>query len=230
VTETSELLTPDYQRAAFRAGRFLRVVNWHNTPASRESELRAELQAYRREYVPVRPDHLDRFYDTGEWSLPRPGFVAAFYDGYANHATVAARVCDELGIPAWFFPLTGFVDVPAADQHAYATAHHIDLTGEAPEPPWAMTWDQLEALSARHVVAAHTASHAAAADLTTAEDVRREITEPIARLTEVTGRLPASFAFLWGTPPVAGTPAGDAVLASGIRYATTNTAYLRIAD
>lgn len=229
--DPTETLSLRHQREAFASGQFLRIVNWHNTPEARRHTLRSELAWYLERYHPIGPDDLDRFFDTGAWHLDRPAFLPAFYDGYRNNATVAAPVCDELGIAAWFFPPTGFLDAPPEDQLAYATAHDITLLrDEEPETPWAMTWDDLAAISRRHVVAAHTAHHAAARQIITAADVEREITTPIRQITQLTGRTPPAFAFLFGTPPVPGTPAGDAVLASGVRYATTNTSFIRIAD
>ena len=207
------ILTKDYQRQAFADGKLLRIVNWHNTPESQRGVLKAELSWYLDHYVPLLPEDLDRFTDTGEWHLPKPGFIPVFYDSYLNNATVAAPVCDELGLTAWFFPTTAILDVPPEEQSAYA-----------------MTWDDLAVIAKRHVIAAHTANHAAAKDIVTPDDVEREITAPIRALTELTGVAPAAFAFLYGTPPDPATPAGRAVLDSGIRYATTNTAYLRIKD
>lgn len=224
------MLAAQHHREAFAAGRFLRLVNWHATPASSRDLLKAELTWYLKRYVPLLPEDLDRFFDTGEWTLDRPGFIPAFYDSFLDQATVVGPVCEELGLTAWFFPVTGVLDVPPDQQRAWAEAHHIDLVAGEPDDPWAMTWDDLAVLSRRHVVAAHTASHASAVSITTAADVQREIAEPMERLRELTGRMPPSFAFLYGTPPVVGTVAGDAVIASGVRYASTNTSYLRLND
>lgn len=226
-----ETRTIDYQHEAFAAGRFLRVVNWHNTPEAQRGHLRATLSWYLDRFVPVLPEDLDRFVETGAWHLPKPGFVPVFYDSFLNNATVAAPVCDELGIRAWFFTPTTFLSIPPAEQRDYADAHDIDLVEEErDQPTLAMTWDHLEQVSRRHVVAAHTANHTAQPDIVTAEDIEREITEPIRQITEVTGSVPPAFAFLYGTPPDPETPAGAAVIASGVRYATTNTSYLRIHD
>lgn len=226
----SGILDAAYQRHAFAAGRFVRVVNWHNTPESRRDVVRRELAWYAERYDPVRPEHLDAWFDTGRWPLARPGLIACFYDGYRNHVTVAVPLLDELGLTGWFFPPTALLDVPPDEQRAWAAAHDIGVVEEEPEPPWAMTWDELAVIARRHVVAAHTASHAPARDVRNVEDAEREILEPVRRLADLTGRTPPAFAFLHGTVPVPGTVAGDAVLASGVRYATTNTAYVRISD
>ncbi len=225
------ILTPGHQQSAFAAGAFLRVVNWHNTPESERATLRAELSWYCRRYQPVGPADLDRLFDTGRWEGSKPGFIPVFYDGYLNNATVAAPVCDELGITAWFFPPTGFLSVPPEDQRTYADAHDIDLVAEErDQPALAMSWEQLEVISRRHVVAAHTANHEQARNIRTAADVEREIKEPVRQIEAATGTRPAAFAWLYGTPFDPASMAGQAVLDAGIRYAVSNTAYERIAD
>jgi hypothetical protein len=79
-----------------------------------------------------------------------------------------------------------------------------------------MTWDELAGLPERHVVGAHTAGHVPAAAVRTAADVEREVLAPIRRLTEVTGRVPAAFAWLGGTPFEPDTPAGRALRDAGV--------------
>ena len=225
------LLTPGYQRDTFASGAFLRVVNWHNTPESERSTLRAELSWYLDHWDPVLPEDLDKLFETGQWDRSRPGFIPVFYDGYLNNATVAAPVCDELGITAWFFPPTAFLSVAPEEQQAYADAHDITLVPEErDQPTLAMTWDHLEAISRRHVVAAHTANHTQARHIVTAEDVEREVLEPVRLITQVTGKRPPAFAWLYGTAFDPDSLAGRAVLDAGVRYAVSNTAYQRIAD
>ena len=225
------ILTMHRQRAAFASGAFLRVVNWHNTPQSERSTLRAELAWYAERHDPVLPQDLDRLFETGHWGRAKPGFIPVFYDGYLNHATVAAPVCDELGITAWFFPPTGFLSVEPARQREYANSHDIDLVAEErDQPALAMTWDDLAVIPRRHVVCAHTANHVQAKAIVSAEDVEREVLEPVRQITALTGTRPPAFAWFFGSPFDPSSVAGDAVLAAGIRYAVSNTAYQRIGD
>lgn len=225
------VMTTDFQRDAFGAGQFLRVVNWHNTPESARTTLRRELAWYLDRFDPVLPADLDRYFDTGTWSLARPGFIPVFYDSYLNHATVAAPVCDELGLTAWFFPPTTFLSVPPDEQEAYADAHNIDLVAEERgQPSLAMSWDDLERISRRHVIAGHTANHEQVVTIRTPADVEREIMEPLRRIEAVTGQAPTAFAWLYGRSFDADTLAGQALLEAGVRYAVSNTAYQRIAD
>lgn len=217
-------------RAALQGGAFLRVVNWHNTPERGRARLRAELVAYLRDHRPVVPDDLDRLFETGRWGHDRPGLLVAFYDGYRNGATVAGPVCDELGITAWFLPPTAFLDAPVEEQHAFADAHDITLVPEEREQARvAMTWEELEVLGRRHVVAAHTATHATLDEVLTADDVEREVLAPVRRIAEVTGRTPPATVFRYGRPHDAGSPAWQAAAAAGVRYALSNTAVERMA-
>lgn len=226
----SAVTDPRRHREAFAAGAHLRVVNWHNTPEAGRSRLRAELVAYLREYRPVLPEDLDRFFDTGRWDHDRPGVLIAFYDGYRNNVTVAAPVCEELGLTAWFFPPTGFLDTAPEDQHGYADAHTITLVDEERgQQRVAMTWDELEVISRSHVVAAHTAHHERLDAIVTDADVEREVMEPVRRLAELTGRVPPAMAFMYGRPYDDASPGWRAAVRAGVRYAVSNTAVERIA-
>jgi peptidoglycan/xylan/chitin deacetylase (PgdA/CDA1 family) len=216
--------------AALAAGRFVRVVNYHNTPASLEAELEADLRGYLGAYDPVTPGDLDAFLDTGRWPTARPGFVAAFYDGYRNHATVAAPVCDRLGVTAWFLPPTGFLATPAAQQQAFADAHDMwVLEEELAQDRLAMTFDELAAIAERHVVIAHTATHAAAETTVAAADLDREVAGPRKDLERVTGQAPPGLVWRLGGPYDPEHPSGKAAREAGYRFVLSNTAIQRIA-
>lgn len=103
-------LTYSAHRAAIAAGRYVRVVNYHNTVASGRTALTTALAAYARAYVPLTLSDLDAFFAEGSWPDSRPGFIPVFYEGFRNGYEVAAPVCEELGISGWFAICTGFVD------------------------------------------------------------------------------------------------------------------------
>ncbi|MYT69181.1 MULTISPECIES: polysaccharide deacetylase family protein [unclassified Streptomyces] len=214
----------DAQEQALRSGQYLRVVNYHNTPHADTDKIRGELSELAEHFSAVTLDDLDLFRSTGRWHKNRPGVIPVFYEGYRNNAEVAAPLAEEAGLTAWFFICTAFLDVPVADQYDYANAHDIDLVQENEKGErLAMTWDDVAALSRRHVVTPHTANHAEAASLHTDLDLQREIFEPKRRMDAVTGQDAASTAFLWGTPYGA-NPAVDAALReAGYRYQFGNT-------
>lgn len=225
------VLTSEFQGQAFAHGSFLRVVNWHNTPQAARHTLRAELSWYAGRYQPVLADDLDRLFDTGVWAGSKPGFIPVFYDSYRNNATVAAPVCDELGLTAWFFVPTAILSVPPEEQQEYARAHDMtQVEEERSQQQVAMTWDDVARISERHVVAAHTANHTAAVDVVSEADIEREVLGPIRMIEQVTGRRPPAFAWLYGTAFDPQSVACRAVRDAGVRYHVSNTVYQRIGD
>ncbi|MEZ0166105.1 polysaccharide deacetylase family protein [Kineococcus sp. LSe6-4] len=213
---------------AFVAGRLLRVVNHHDTPASRGEEFRRDLLRYAERFAPVTAQDVHAFCTTGRWpDASRPGIVPAFYDGFASAVQVAVPALEEAGLVGWFYPPTDFLDVPADRQREFARAHEYGVL-EHPPGRLAMTWEELTELSARHEVCAHTATHAASADVTTPEQVVAEVLEPVRRLTAATGRPPASWAWLGGTDPDPTRPGDVALTGTGVRLWTSGTALRRL--
>jgi hypothetical protein len=216
-------------RDAIAAGRFIRVVNYHNTPHGTTDSLRAELSAFKERYAGVSRAELDGFYETGRWASDRPGFIPVFYEGYRNNVEVAGPVCDELGLSAWFFICTGFVSCPVSEQEGFARSHQIDLVAaEHGRDRVAMTWDEIGELSRRHTVTPHTSSHDGIADVVTDEDLEREIVAPKRLMDGYTGQDSPAMAWLWGTP-FGGSPRHDqAIAAAGYRYVFSNTMIQRL--
>lgn len=226
-------LTLAAHRAALRDGRHLRLMNYHNTPPSRRSALRDELGALMDHRTPWTLEDLDHAFATGQGPDgargEKPGFLAVFYEGYAASASVAAQVCDELGITAWFALCTGWIDCPPGQQELFARAHDIallpeDLDGER----LAMTWDEVADVSRRHVVFPHTASHHGVNEPATPRDLAREVLEPKRRLDAVTGQDSPAFAWLHGSPTGVSAVHDAAVRAAGYRYLFSNTAIHRL--
>ncbi len=212
-----------------RAGRYLRVLNYHNTPASAAAALRRELTGYAKAFRCVTVDDLDEWYETGRWPDDRPGFVPVFYEGYRNGLDVAAPVLEELGLVGWFPICTGFLDCPPEEQEVFARSHWLGIVPEELNSDrLAMTWSELGELAGRHVVVAHTASHAGIADVVTDADLEREVVAPRRRIEEATGRAPDVFAWLWGTRWGAAPRHDAALLDAGYRYLVSNTMLHRI--
>ena len=218
--------------AAFVAGRLLRVVNHHSTPERLADRVAAELADYAARYTPLSAAGLaDAF--AGRWPASvaeRPAVVLAFFDGFANNARVAAPVLDRLGAPGWFHLVTGFLDAPTDQQPDLARRYRIRVAPEEVErgERLAMTWDEVAALAARHEVGAHTATHAAAASVTTAADLEREVTTPLRRVAEVTGRPAAAVAWYGGTPYDPGHPGDRAARDAGVPFLVSGLGYQRL--
>lgn len=128
--------------AAFAAGRYVRALNLHATPASGAAALGARLAALAAHFAPVGEDELLGAFAAGSWPGPRPGLVVALYNGHRSNAEVAAPLLEAAGLTGWFFLPTGYLDAPAERD--------------------TMTWEQARGLADRgHVIASHTRSHGA---------------------------------------------------------------------
>ena len=218
-------------RDLFAGGRYLRVVNYHNTPASGRLALRRELVGFAASFRSIDLAELDHFYATGSWNSDEPGFLPVFYEGYRNNVEVAAPVCEELGITGWFAICTGFVECPVAEQELFARSHWIELADEEKNGNrLAMSWEEVATLSARHVVFPHTASHDGIADVVTEEDLHREVVEPKRRMDAVTGQSAAAFSWLFGSPWGCSPRHDQALRDAGYRYLFSNTMIARIGD
>jgi peptidoglycan/xylan/chitin deacetylase (PgdA/CDA1 family) len=215
--------------AALRFGRFLRVVNFHNTPRSSAARIERQLAPYARAFAPVTIAAVDALFETGRWPHDRPGVLIALYEGYRSNIETALPVIERLGLVAWLFLPTAWLTVPVAEQAAFADAHEIGLVpGEPREERLAATWDEIRAASGRHVIAAHTGTHAAQAAIVGDEDVEREIRGPRRAIEQATGRVPLAFAWLYGRPSGERPAIDDALRASGYRYVVSNTRLQRI--
>jgi peptidoglycan/xylan/chitin deacetylase (PgdA/CDA1 family) len=215
---------------AFVGGRLLRVVNFHSTPARLAGRVEAELADCAARYTPLGAADLGAAFE-GRWPASvaeRPAVVLAFFDGFANNARVAAPALDRLGVPGWFHLVTGFLDAPVGEQADFAREHVIRVAPEEIGGRLAMTWDEVAALAPRHEVAAHTATHATAASVVGADDLEREVTVPLRRITEVTGRPPSALSWYGGTPYEATHPGDRAAREAGVPFLVSGLAYERL--
>ncbi|MFF7331865.1 polysaccharide deacetylase family protein [Streptomyces sp. NPDC008150] len=217
--------------ADLRAGNFLRLMNYHNTPASWQDELVDELRSCAQRFGRVDAEALEHFALTGTWRDGRAGLLPVFYEGYRDNYDIAAAACEEAGVTGWFFVCTQFVDTPADQQHAYASSHRIKLVeGNVRGERIAMSWEEIADLRRRgHVVTPHTASHAPARDVRTPADVEREVTGPKRLMDRAAGGSAPATAWLEGTSWTGASPADEAVRDAGYRFLFGNTMvqYLR---
>ena len=101
--------------------------------------------------------------------------AVAFYDGDADTGRFADRLCQDLGVRAWFFP--------------------VDLTALEHGPR--LTDDDLAAIARHHELGFHTSTHRSAAEITP-ENQEAEVLGPVARLIRASGRAPRLAAWRGG--------------------------------
>lgn len=178
-------------------GSYLRVVNFHNTPASRAEEYAEQLAGYARSHRSMSLGDLDRLATTGRWEHDRPGLLAVFFEGYRNNFEVALPILEDLSLTGWFYIPSAFHSVAVEEQAAFADAHHVGLAAEEAGGRAFMTADEIRRVGERHVIAAHTATHEHMGSIVTDDDVEREIVAPKRVLEEICGRPVDVFAWLF---------------------------------
>ncbi|RKT36056.1 polysaccharide deacetylase [Microbacterium sp. AG1240] len=145
------------------------ALNFHEVPREWRSTARQRIS----EVAAMGPAvDLDRYDEPVEG----PSVVIGWYDGWRDTALFGADVCAELGVRAFFFPITrpqrsGRGTVTAADLADIATAHEVGF---------------------------HTATHRSAPTITRT-NLRAEVDRPMAEIEEATGRRPRVAAWLLGS-------------------------------
>ena len=138
----------------------IRTVNFHNTSRAQVDTYERQLARYSQVFSSVNEDELDNYLTTGEWHKTKPGLIVAVYEGYRNGFDVFAPLLERYGFVGWFFIITGFLNSPIKDQATFAGAHRIHMqTREYPDGRYALTWDEVRKLDAKHVIASHARSH-----------------------------------------------------------------------
>ncbi len=155
-----------------RRNPLIRVVNYHNTPRSAAAKLEAELAQYSKDFSSVNEAELRDYVRTGRWNKKKPGMLPVLYEGYRDGYDVMAPLLEKYNFVGWYFIITEFIKAGIADQLTYARGHRIGMqTREYPDGRYALSWDEIKQLSAKHVIASHARNHTELSTLT--EDVRR---------------------------------------------------------
>lgn len=208
-------------------GPHLRIVNYHDVPPSRAAEFEAQVRYFADRFAPVGLSDLLAL-QRGEWKDRRPGLVLSFDDGLRSHTDVVAPILERYGFVGWFVVPVGFVEAPAAEQAAFARAHHIHAAAEYADTRLALSWDDVRRLDARHVVGCHTWNHTRLASTLAADELEREIPAAKRRLEEELGHAVGLFAWVGGEEWAYSAEAARAVRRAGFRVAfMTNNAPVR---
>jgi len=142
-----------------RGPRFMRAINYHDTPAREAENLDRHLAYLSRHFRGVNLEEVERFLEFGDWPHEKPGLMVTFDDGLRSNHDVALPLLVKHGFIGWFFVPVAFVDAPPAEQAEFAERASIRPGVAPPDGRLAMTWDELRALSTRHVVGCHTMTH-----------------------------------------------------------------------
>lgn len=183
---------------AIQAGRFIRVVNYHNTLAIDRPQLRAQLTHLAQRFLPIDLQELAALVAGVPWSHARPPLLLVFYEGFRNHYDVAAPLLAELGLKGIFCLIPGFTDAPLMTQGTFGSAHAIDVQPEEyTDGRLAMNWEEIRTLADQgHTFVCHTMSHTSN-DLTD-EQLAVEIGGAVARMAAELQQPVTTFVWLRG--------------------------------
>lgn len=149
--------------------KFLRVLNYHDTPQRSAEGLQQQLAFYLQHFDPAGPEDLDACLEN-RWTGGRARLLITFDDGYRSNYEVAAPLLEEHGFRAFFF----LPEARIADNRAAADASFVASVDE-PEPR--MCWAEVRDLKARgHAIGCHTRTHVRLADDLSPERLADEIT------------------------------------------------------
>ena len=153
----------------FFGSNFIRVVNYHTTPALYAAAFEEQVRFFLRSYVPVSPADLDACL-AGKWSSTRPGILLTFDDGYRSNHDTAIPILEKYGLRGWFFVPFGCI----ANNRAAADADFRRAGDTEPEPR--LSWPECREMVARgHIIGCHTRSHVRLADTLSPDALRDEI-------------------------------------------------------
>jgi peptidoglycan/xylan/chitin deacetylase (PgdA/CDA1 family) len=207
---------------------FIRVLYYHDVPAAMGRAFADQLAALKQAFVPASRADLERLLTEGHWPHERPGIIVTFDDGLRSHSEVVAPILDQLGYEGWFFVPVDLI-TSAAEEHPVLASRHGVLHGcdTARDPRVFMTVEQLVALSQRHNIGCHTASHVRLSDDLSEAQLQLQIVSAKQRLEAVLGRAVDSFSWVGGEE-WAYSPAAARCIARHFEYAfTTNTRVTR---
>lgn len=207
------------------AGKYVRLINYHDTPPEHEADFRQQVELFARKFSPVSPEDLHGLITEGRWDKPKPGAIISFDDGIRTNYDVATPILESLGFRGWYFIPTVFIDTPAVaggteGQFRFVREHAINTTQQPADGRLAMNWDEIRDLVKRgHTIGSHTRTHHRMVDATSDAQVRDEIIGSKAELQQRLGSPVDSFCWVGGEEASCSAAGGRAVREAGYRFA-----------
>ena len=207
---------------------FIRVVYYHDVPPAMSARFERQLEFLKQSFVPASKADLDQLLTRGVWTHDRPGLIVTFDDGLRSHYEVVAPILDRLGFQGWFFVPVDLVTLPPAEQPAATSRHGVLHDCDTMRDPRVfMNEAQLAALSERHIVGCHTATHVRLSRELSDSQLHVELNSAKQRLEAILGRKVEAFSWVGGEEWAYSETAAK-IVANLFEYAfTTNTCIAR---
>jgi peptidoglycan/xylan/chitin deacetylase (PgdA/CDA1 family) len=137
----------------------IRSISYHGTPAEDLDAFERHIQFYSKYYTNVTKQDLDDFFKNKTWHKNKPGMIVSFDDGHKNNL-LAIPILEKYGFTGWFCVVPKFIDCETKVQPEYAQNNGIGLHfGKYIERNYALTWEDVRAISMKHEIVSHTLSH-----------------------------------------------------------------------
>jgi len=189
---------------------YVRVINYHDTPADQKENLEEQIKYYLSRFIPVTLKDLQALLG-GAWPHSKPGIILSFDDGLRNHFSVAAPILEKYGLKGLFFVPPGFVDEPSATAEQFCQKHRIDGSE-------ALTVKEVEYLAKQHVVGSHSYHHIRLGEGLKPYEIDCEVVKSRERLEEMTSTSVESFAWVGGETWSYGSAAAAAIKSAGYEF------------
>jgi peptidoglycan/xylan/chitin deacetylase (PgdA/CDA1 family) len=209
---------------------FIRTVNFHSTAAVNLERYEKQLAFFSHHYSSVTVDDIDRYLESGHWHKDKPGLILSIFEGFRNHYDVIFPLLEKYNLTGWFHIPAFFPDVSVAEQHSFADANQLHIThaDDYPDGRFAMNWDEIRAISRKHVLCCHSGTHFRIQLDTPEEDMRREIVESRRHLEKMTGQECTVFCWLYGEEYSYNPRAAVYIQEAGYRYVIGNLKMERV--
>ena len=197
---------------------YVRIINYHGTPARHQKQLEAQLQFFSRYYSNVSIDELDRLVTDGAWKKERPGLMLTFDDGLRSHYEYALPLLEKYGFSGCFMIPSSLVagQPESVALPSYSTRVHADEKWS--DSRHMISIEELRQIRPPHLVVSHTVSHARMKPSLSERAIHHEIFNSRKKLEELTGHAITSFCWVGGEPSNYHPIAMRKIQEAGYRY------------
>lgn len=198
----------------------IRIVSYHRTEKLNTHKLERHFRFFASHYLPATWNDLEaQITGTSPWTQPKPGLMIAFDDGGLTNFTVARPLLRRFGFTGIFLISPEWIDTPAEEQPAYASAHRIDAAEQGREAGLAMSWPQIQQLvSEGDKIVSHTYSHHWFSSSDSQEILFKEIATSKSLLEERLNISIDTFGWVGGETEVYQPSAFQLIKEAGYRY------------